>query len=308
MMMSTARTFASTAGIKGHMQSPFGPLVNIRPFPPYTPPAEDLELVKDVTGGKMMHLIEKQNRYFVFDDKATYGFSVKYHNALKGRFLRKFTGSKGHPKDPYRHAKTLAEKFRQYQMMQSVVSRGLSHVGYHMFKDGTLNLAGKVPACKIMSELLPWWKAQLPGEWFTQSYVKPDFFVSTPLFHDALMAEQFESGMDYDLAENLVLKVRASYGLAMPMKEHLVMFNEYVIAEVSKPETRTLELNSGTGILSVLLALRGLAEVHAVDPNIYAHRALKLNMEEQELAPIATKEQQSAAKKGIVQFSSLPNP
>ena len=274
-----ARSFATTH--EGTLQGPFGPMVNIKPFPflkaKTSPPI--IHTLAQESSDKLMHLIEHSNDYYMFDNTATYEQTIIFHNGVKAKYLRRFIGTKKHPRNLYQKATNPAQKFHMYRMMQNSVNKGLSRLGYHMFKDGSIDLEGKVPVCGIMPVLIADWKSELPEALFA-TYLRPDYFVSIPLFHEALLAEDLENGVVYTLFEKEKVLVKGSYGTLMPIPQLFEMFEEFVEAErIVKGGEEAADLWAGTGVLSVMLAVRGVGKVVAVDPNKYSGKALKLNME-----------------------------
>ena len=77
--------------------------------------------------------------------KTLYENTVKFHNVLKERFMKKYSGSKKHPKRLYGRSDNPKDIFHHFRMVENEINREMSLLGYFMFKDGTLNLSGDIP-------------------------------------------------------------------------------------------------------------------------------------------------------------------
>jgi len=272
--------FSTLSNIKKSpiFQSEYGPLINIRPHPLNEGKQIDkLEMIGDIQSGKLMHLIEKGNSYYLFENTIDYFNSVTYHNALKGRFLQKFTGTKKHPKNIYSKATTNKERLGLFRMVQNTIEQGMSRIGYHMLKDGTLNLAGEIPKCSILPELINDWKSELPE---IQGFHKPDFFISAPLFHEALIGSQFENGVEYAPESSEKIIFRGSYGVTMPTQDQFENFDMYIseIDNMVKGKT-ILDIGTNSSVYAAYFGTLDASKIVKYDTNKYALKAVNLNIE-----------------------------
>ena len=273
------RSFASSTITS--FQTHFGPLVNIRPHPLLKKnPAESIEILQNESTSKLMRIIEKQNGCYMFDNTANYEQTVRYHNALKQRFVQKFTGTKNHPRDLYASSRSKSHRFHLFRMMQSVINKGMSRLGYHMFKDGSLDLAGKIPDCSgVMPELIQDWKAEFNAA-LGDSFNQPDYFISIPLYHEVLFANELEKGVDYILTTDEGFPIKGSYGVTMPFPEHIELFDTFLCGALNATEEKTvLDIGTNTAVLSTILGFRGASKIVKYDQNKYAIKALKMNAE-----------------------------
>ena len=278
-MLVRLRIRRSFATLEKQLETPYGNLVNIKRHPAEKQVIDEIQILKDESAGRIMHYIEKQSKYFMFDNKVKYDNTVKFHNAVKARFLQKFAGTKKHPKTLYGKSQNPRDIFHYFRRMQNEINKGLSRLGYHMFKDGTLNLHGDVPECNLLIELIKEWRELIPKEVLGTSFAQPDYFISVPLYHEILSGAELEKGIKYSLNSGEDILFKGTYGVSMPFQDHfemLDMFTERFLNNLN--DKSILDFETNTAVLSAYMRYKGASKVIKYDSNKYAFKALELNI------------------------------
>lgn len=111
-------------------------------------------------------------------------------------------------------------------------------------------------------------------------FLKYDYFISLEMFEGVISSNNYiQKGIVISALGNR--KVYSNYGVFNPTRQDYInLFDNYLrdnINEIEKTTKNCIDLGCGTGILSFLLSNYGLRRVFAIDNNVKAIQATKMN-------------------------------
>jgi SAM-dependent methyltransferase len=238
------------------LNSPWGPVHLLKPVF-QSSGLDDIVInpVKDKISAKFLYsrlIKEKSIEIAAFESEYNRMFGL-YKSIKKISYRDKVDFSK---------CKTPTDIFHLHRRTKIAKSHLLHRFGF-LFSETQIKLRGDRPDLSILPQVVRALNAK-------QNEIS---FVSFKLWEGIVSAnEWYTKGLMVDVLGD---KIYPLYGVWMPTtQEYLNLFKEYLDADI--PEGPALDIGCGSGILSFLMAKKGI-EVVAVDKNYWAVECTRLN-------------------------------
>jgi len=188
-----------------------------------------------------------------------------------------YFGTKKKPRNPFSHCKTPKEIFNLNRRILIEVKQSLNKIVFMINYDGSVRLKGNFPS---LNQLKLYLTRQFKDP--KEPFLRHDYLIPYNIYKGMASAEAFEkAGIPLKVLDEK--KIYPLYGVWSPTKQgYLELVADYIEKNPKKMKDakQAIDLGCGTGVLSMLLLLKGgLKKVFGVDKSLIAVRNSRLNAE-----------------------------
>lgn len=233
---------------------------------------------------KIYNNLKRNKFYYLFKPESHYYNSTLIFQSIRKNIYSHYYGDKKTMKNPFENCKNTNEIFNLSRNIKTSIKKDLSRIGYKVYKNGEIDIHFSEKSIlnknTNLSQMLRDYINSYESSNESQiKFSKHDYFVSYESFESiSSYLQQSQKGYEIKALNNR--RIFPMYSVFNPSREdYIEIFNDYLKDLDIKNIKIGLDIGCGSGILSYLMAQKGIEKILSIDNNPNAITCVKNNIE-----------------------------